>query len=54
MVTETHLFLTLPRLDKTYDLENIIISKDPQAVQWGRMLFYYFKSDAERVDLNTF
>jgi predicted transcriptional regulator len=54
MVTETHLFLTLPRLDKTYDLENIIISKDPQAVQWGRMLFLYFQSSAEKVDLNTF
>ena len=54
IVTESHLFLALPRLDRTYDLENIIISKDPEAVEWGRMLFYYFKSDAERVDLTTF
>ncbi len=54
MVTETHLFLALPRLDRTYDLENIIISKDPQALEWGRMLFYYFLSSAELVDLNTF
>ena len=54
IVTESHLFLALPCLDRTYDLENIIISKDPEAVEWGRMLFYYFKSDAERVDLTTF
>ena len=40
IVTESYLFLALPRLDKTYDLENIIISKDTQAVEWGRMLFY--------------
>ena len=54
MVTETHLFLALPRLDRTYDLENIIISKDPQAVEWGRMLFYYFLSGSEKVDLSIF
>ena len=54
VVTESHLFLALPRLDKTYDLENIIISKDPQALEWDRMLFYYFKNDAERVDLTIF
>ena len=54
IVTETHLFLALPRLDKTYDLENIIISKDPLALEWGRMLFYYFLSGAEKVDLTTF
>ena len=54
IVTETHLFLALPRLDRTYDLENIIISKDPLAVEWGRMLFYYFLSSGEKVDLTTF
>mgnify|MGYP000963262072 CR=1 FL=1 len=54
MVTETHLFLALPRLDRTYDLENIIISKDPQAVEWGKLLFLYFQSSAEKVDLTTF
>jgi len=54
MVTESHLFLALPRLDKTYDLENIIISKEPQAVEWGRMLFYYFLSGSQKVDLATF
>ena len=54
VVTETHLFLALPRLDKTYDLENIIVSKDPQALEWGRMLFYYFLSGSEKVDLSTF
>ena len=53
-MTETHLFLALPRLNRTYDLENIIISKDPQAVEWGRMLYYYFQSYAEKVDLSTF
>ena len=54
MVTETHLFLALPRLDRTYDLENIIISKDPLAVEWGRMLFYYFLSGSQKIDLATF
>jgi len=54
MVTESHLFLALPRLDRTYDLENIIISKDPLAVEWGRMLFYYFLSGSQKVDLATF
>ncbi len=54
VVTETHLILALPRLDKTYDLENIIISKDPQALEWGRLLFLYFQSSAEKVDLTTF
>ncbi len=54
MVTETHLFLALPRLDRTYDLENIIISKEPLAVEWGRMLFYYFLSGSEKVDLSIF
>ena len=54
MVTETHLLLALPRLDRTYDLENIIISKEPLAVEWGRMLFYYFLSGSEKVDLATF
>ena len=54
IVTETHLFLALPRLDRTYDLENIIISKEPLAVEWGRMLFYYFLSSGEKVDLTTF
>jgi predicted transcriptional regulator len=32
IVTETHLFLALPRLDRTFDLENIIISMNPEAV----------------------
>ena len=54
VVTESRLFLALPRLDKTYDLENIIISKGPQALEWDRMLFYYFKNDAEMVDLTIF
>ena len=55
IVTETHLFLALPSLDKNYDLENIISSsKDPQAVEWGRMHFYYFQSGAEKIDLATF
>jgi len=54
IVTETHLFLALPRLDRTYDLENIIISKDPEAVEWGRMLFYYFLNGSEKVELATF
>lgn len=53
MVTECHLFLALPRLDRTYDLQNIIISKDPLVLEWGRMLFYYFRSGGKLVDLAT-
>ena len=54
IVTESHLFLALPRPDGTLDLQNIIVSRDPQALEWGRMLFYYFLSGAEKVDLATF
>ena len=54
IVTESHLFLSLPRTDGTPDLQNIIINKDPQALEWGRMLFYYLLSGSEKIDLNTF
>jgi len=54
ILTESHLFLALPRLDRTYDLQNIIISKDPLVLEWGRMLFYYFLSGSQKVDLATF
>jgi len=54
IVTDSHLFLALPRLDGTSDLENIIISKDQQALNWARMLFYQFLSVSEKVDLATF
>ena len=54
IVTESHLILALPRLDGTCDLENIIISKDREALNWGRMLYYYFQSYGEKVDLATF
>lgn len=54
IVTETHLFLSLPRTDGTPDLQNIIISKQEEALQWGRMLYYYFRSSGELVDLATF
>jgi len=40
IVTDSHLFLALPRQDGTADLENIIISQEEKAVEWGRMLFY--------------
>ncbi len=53
IVTESCLFLALPRLDGSYDLENIIVSKDPGAVEWGRILFYHFLSGSEKIDLNT-
>jgi hypothetical protein len=39
---------------KTPDLQNIIINKDPEALVWARLLFLYFQSGAETVDLNTF
>ena len=54
IVTESHLFLALPRLDGTSDLENIIISKDQESLNWARMLFYHFLGLSEKVDLNTF
>jgi predicted transcriptional regulator len=54
IVADSHLFLALPRQDGTSDLENIIISREEEALGWGRMLFYHFRSDSEKVDLNTF
>ena len=54
IVTESHLVLSLPRLDGSIDLQNVIISKDPEAVEWGRMLFYYFLNGSEKVELATF
>ena len=54
IVTETHLFLSLPRTDGTPDLQNIIINKHLEAVEWGRMLYLYFQSHGELVDLATF
>ena len=54
IVTESHLFLALPRPDGTLDLQNIKVSRNQEALNWGRMLFYYFLSDAEKVDLATF
>jgi predicted transcriptional regulator len=53
-VTESHLLLSLPRTDGTPDLQNIIINKHPEAVEWGRMLYFYFQSRGELVDLNIF
>jgi predicted transcriptional regulator len=54
IVTETHLLLSLPRTDGTPDLQNIIINKHPEAVEWCRMLYFYFQSRGELVDLATF
>jgi len=54
IVADSHLFLALPRQDGTADMENIIISREEAAVEWGRMLFYYFLSGSEKVDLATF
>jgi len=54
MVTESHLVHSLPRLDGSIDLQNVIISKNQEALEWGRMLFYHFLSGSEKVDLNTF
>ena len=54
IVTESHLLLSLPRTDGTPDLQNIIINKHPEAVEWGRMLYFYFQSRGELVDLNIF
>ena len=54
IVADSHLFLALPRQDGTYDLENIIINREKAALEWGRMLFYYFLSGSQKVDLNTF
>jgi predicted transcriptional regulator len=54
ILADSHLILALPRLDGTYDLENVIISREEAALEWGRMLFYYFLSGSEKVDLNTF
>ena len=52
VVTETHLFLALPRLDGSIDLQNVIISKYPEALKWGRMLFYYFFYSSPKIESN--
>jgi predicted transcriptional regulator len=54
IITDSHLFMALPRLDGSFDLENIIISRDPQALQWASLLFYHFQSGAQKIDLATF
>ena len=54
IIADSHLFLALPRLDGTYDLENVIISREEAALEWGSMLFYYFLSGSQKVDLATF
>ena len=54
IVTESHLFLARPTIDRTPDLQNMIISKDPEAPLWGRLLFLYFQSSGELVDRTTF
>jgi predicted transcriptional regulator len=50
IVTESHLILSLPRLDGCIDLQNIIISKDSEALKWSRMLFYYFFYGSSKVE----
>ena len=50
IVTESILFLSFPRLDGTIDLQNVIISKDPDSLEWGRVLFYYFFCGSKRIE----
>ena len=40
--------------DGTPDLQNIIIGKDPEALDWTRLLFLHFQSGSEKVDIATF
>jgi predicted transcriptional regulator len=44
MVTKYRIFLSLPRTDKTPDLQDIIISTNLQALEWGKILFCHFRS----------
>jgi len=50
IVTESHLILSLPRLDGFIDLQNVIVSKDPEALEWGRMLFYNFFYGSSQIE----
>jgi len=52
IVTESHLVLSLPRLDGSIDLQNVIISKDREALNWGRTLFYYFFYGSPKIESN--
>ena len=52
IVADSHLILALPRQDGTADLENIIISREEEALEWGRMLFYYFFYGSPRIESN--
>jgi len=42
IITESLLTLILRRFDGSYDLDDVIISKDQEAIEWGRMLFCHF------------
>lgn len=49
-VTESNLFLGLYRSDGCYDLENILICKSENAIEWGNTLFHHFKKKAKLAD----
>ena len=54
IVTDSHFILALPRLDGTFDLDNIIICKDPEALELAGLLFYHYFAGSQKVDLYSF
>jgi predicted transcriptional regulator len=50
VITESHLFLGLHRLDGSFDSENMMICEDKTALEFGHMLFCSFLRISERVN----
>jgi len=50
IVTESHIFFGLHRLDGSFDLDNIIISNEEGARIWGNALFDHFLRGSEKAN----
>ncbi len=50
-VTDTFIALGLFSTDGIYDLHKYLISKDPEAIEWGNRLFDYYLKLSEKVKL---
>lgn len=53
-VTESNLFLGLRRFDGCYDLENVIICKTENGLEWGNMLFDHYRRKAGASNNSSF
>ncbi len=53
-VTESNLFLGLHRFDGCYDLENVIICKSENGLEWGNMLFNHYRKKSGAINSSSF